>query len=157
MWSGVSSQVGLPAIDVPSATVATPLHASCIKAVWTPYTPTCEGARPHTNPNIGNGTLLGRYQILGPKTCAVRVQYVWGSNTTVGSGVNYTWDLPFPASAVQGNQAGTAEVFLLGFYPGLVVIGGTIFELYHPAEQLGLHHRPGKSVLSVQHQWGRCL
>lgn len=71
---------------------------------WTPYTPVW--AATTVNPTLGNGTLLGRYQMLGPKTCAVRFQLTAGTTTTAGTGT-YTWTLPFTSSALIGSQTGT--------------------------------------------------
>jgi hypothetical protein len=73
-------------------------------ATWTPYTPALGATS--TNPTLGNSTLLGRYQMLGPKTCAVRLQFLTGSTFSAGSGY-YAWGLPFvPQSG--GQQVGPA-------------------------------------------------
>lgn len=63
--------------------------------LWTPYTPTWTASP--TNPVIGNGTISGRYVLLGPKTCLCRWTIVTGSSTTLGSG-GYQVGHPFTSS-----------------------------------------------------------
>lgn len=46
-----------------------------------------------TNPAIGNGTLTGRYRLIGGDLMYVTISLVPGSTTTLGSG-NYSWSLP---------------------------------------------------------------
>lgn len=72
-------------------------------AGWTPYTPVW--AATTTAPVVGNGTLTGRYKLVG-KTCTVTFELVMGSTTTFGSGT-YSWSLPFTAAS----PAGTSPVF----------------------------------------------
>lgn len=62
---------------------------------WTSYTPTWTATS--SNPSLGNGTLLGRYNKVG-REVAVHINLVPGSTTTYGSG-NYNWALPFPAAS----------------------------------------------------------
>jgi hypothetical protein len=58
------------------------------------YTPTWAGSG--SNPSLGNGTLVGRYQKIG-RMVTLHINLIPGSTTTYGSG-NYTWALPFPAA-----------------------------------------------------------
>lgn len=67
--------------------------------VWTDYAITWTAST--TNPAIGNGTLTGRYRLVG-QSCLVRITVVTGTTTTYGSG-SYTWSLPFAPGP--GNQA----------------------------------------------------
>lgn len=60
-------------------------------APWTSYTPTWTGSI--TNPTLGNGTLVGRYTLIG-KTCHVAIQLTIGSTTNVGAGT-YLFGVPF--------------------------------------------------------------
>jgi len=61
--------------------------------VWQSYTPVWTASV--TNPNIGNGTIIGRYCVIG-KTCHVSIQLQAGSTTTFGSG-NYFLSIPVAA------------------------------------------------------------
>jgi hypothetical protein len=66
-----------------------PTHFSAVP--WTTYTPTWTAVS--VNPAINNGTLTGRYLVMG-KTCFVRIQMTAGSTTTFGTGV-WSFTLPF--------------------------------------------------------------
>ena len=93
------------------------------------YTPTWTGST--TNPAIGNGTMVGRYQRHG-KTVTATINIVAGSTTTFGSG-NWIFTLPFtadttvsPIGSVQIFDASTGTV-----YVGLVVnISSTTMVVY---------------------------
>lgn len=65
------------------------------QSAWTAYTPTWTAAT--TNPAVGNGTITGRYKLIG-KTAWATVNITFGSTTTAGSGV-YTFGLPAGAPA----------------------------------------------------------
>ncbi|MFF7210318.1 hypothetical protein ACFZAU_07210 [Streptomyces sp. NPDC008238] len=71
--------------------------------VWNGYTPTWTATT--TNPTIGDGTIAGRYALVG-KTCHFQMTLVHGSTTTNGSGA-YTFGLPVAAGA-----AGTLVQFV---------------------------------------------
>lgn len=60
-------------------------------AAWTSYTPTWSSSG--TQPAILNGTLVGRYKLVG-KTCTVTLKLTAGSTTTYGTG-QYNFSLPF--------------------------------------------------------------
>ena len=66
--------------------------------IWKAYTPTWTADT--TNPAIGNGTLTGRYIVIG-KLCTYVLGLVMGSTTTYGSG---DWAFSLPINAV--NTAG---------------------------------------------------
>jgi len=66
--------------------------------VWQSYTPTWTAAT--TNPSIGNGTLTGRYVVIG-KLCTYVLGLVTSTTTTYGSG---DWAFSLPINAV--NTAG---------------------------------------------------
>ena len=65
---------------------------------WQAYTPIWTAVT--TNPSIGNGTLAGRYNVIG-KLCTYVLGLVMGSTTTYGSG-NWAFSLPLNAA----NNAG---------------------------------------------------
>ncbi len=65
---------------------------------WQSYTVSWTAAT--TNPAIGNGTLVGRYIVIG-KLCTYVLGLVMGSTTTYGSG---NWAFSLPVNAV--NTAG---------------------------------------------------
>lgn len=70
-------------------------------SAWDTYTPVWAAST--TAPALGNGSLYGRYRLLG-KTCQFSVQLAIGSTTNGGSG---TWSLslPFAAEAWQQQSA----------------------------------------------------
>ncbi len=64
---------------------------------WFAYTPTWTSAG--TQPDIGNGTLVGRFTING-KTVVVQVRFVVGNSSTMGTS-DYYWALPVTANTGQ--------------------------------------------------------
>lgn len=48
-----------------------------------------------TNPSIGDSTLSGRYKMLDSETAIIRIDLIWGSTTSGGSGA---WRLSLPWS-----------------------------------------------------------
>lgn len=76
-----------------------------ILAAWTSYTPSWTAST--TNPTLGNGTLVGRYMLIG-KTCHVSITLTIGSTTTVGAGT-YLFGLPFAAASGGPNYLGVAR------------------------------------------------
>lgn len=73
-----------------------------LQAAWSSYTPTWTGST--TNPVLGNGTMVGRYNQVG-KTVNGDITIVGGTTTTWGSG---TWNLTLPT-----NTATTTNRILL--------------------------------------------
>ncbi|MET9733788.1 hypothetical protein ABZZ79_24990 [Streptomyces sp. NPDC006458] len=65
---------------------------------WNTYTPTWS-ADPSA-PSIGNGTMTGKYAVVG-KVCHFTTLVTFGSTTTFG-GPNYTFSLPVTAGALGG-------------------------------------------------------
>ncbi|MBZ3908784.1 MULTISPECIES: hypothetical protein [Streptomyces] len=65
---------------------------------WTAYTPVWTAET--TNPAIGNGSLTGKYAIVG-RTCHFTLLMQFGSTTTYGSG-NYHLSYPVQAGALGG-------------------------------------------------------
>ncbi|WUD73595.1 hypothetical protein OG937_18855 [Streptomyces sp. NBC_00510] len=63
--------------------------------VWNGYTPTWTAAT--TNPAIGDGTIAGRYALVG-RTCHFQMYLAVGATTANGSGA-YTFGLPVVAGA----------------------------------------------------------
>lgn len=90
---------------------------------WVSYTPTWTAAT--TNPVLGNGTLIGRYQKLG-RTVTVHINLTAGSTTTFGSG-NYSFALPFPAANVGCTYAGSAYLLQSSRYGGVFLISPGMF------------------------------
>jgi hypothetical protein len=81
-----------------------------IGGAWSTYTPTWTAVT--TNPVLGNGTIAGRYKLIGDKTCHVQIKLTMGSTTTFGSG-NYLFSLP------TGTSQETSLLFPLGV--GMVI------------------------------------
>ncbi len=78
---------------------------------WQAYTPTWTAGT--TNPSIGNGTLTGRYIVIG-KLCTYVLGLVMGSTTTYGSG-NWAFSLPINAVNTAGiNFYGVAHLRNVG-------------------------------------------
>ena len=69
------------------------------------YTPTWTGST--TNPDIGNGTITGRYMRHG-KMVTATINIAAGSTTTYGSGF-WSFTLPFTADTTVG-PIGTAQI-----------------------------------------------
>lgn len=67
---------------------------------WSSYTPIWGAST--TNPNLGNGTIQGRYYKIG-SFVAVQISMNTGNTTTFGSGT-YSWSVPFaPANPASGS------------------------------------------------------
>jgi hypothetical protein len=62
---------------------------------WFNYTPTWTSSG--TQPAIGNGTIVGRFSMVGPMV-AVQASFTMGSTTTYGTG-DYSFGLPVSASS----------------------------------------------------------
>jgi hypothetical protein len=102
-------------------------------APWTSYTPTWTATG--TAPALLNGTLTGRYKLIG-KTCIVSVKLTAGSSTTYGTG---SYMLSLPVAAVAGFDSvgqvfiGDSSVGAAGYSTtgvALVLGGGTTMGLY---------------------------
>jgi hypothetical protein len=75
--------------------------------VWDSYTPTWTTSG--SAPSIGNGSLVGRYRIVGKKM-DIWIQLTWGSTTNGGTG-DFTFTLPSGVT-VQQNNIGTEQMLL---------------------------------------------
>ena len=80
--------------------------AEAVYGGWTPYTPVWTAAT--TNPNLGNGALVGRYQKTGA-TVACHINLIPGSSTTFGSGA-YSLTIPVPAANAGCTYIGHAHL-----------------------------------------------
>lgn len=76
---------------------------------WQDYTPVW--ASSGTQPSIGNGTLIGRYTLIG-NTCLFRISLSIGSTTNLGSGT-WLFGTPFAVNTVP-NSVFTARLFRNG-------------------------------------------
>jgi len=74
-------------------------------ADWTSYTPSWS-VNSGAAPVLGNGTLNGRYLLVG-KLCLVQIYFVGGSTTTYGGGV-WQFTLPFNSNELSSNTGGFA-------------------------------------------------
>lgn len=68
---------------------------------WINYTPAWTSTG--TAPALGNGSLLGRYYLLG-QLCYFQLYFGVGSTTTFGTGT-YSWSLPFAVSSALNQVA----------------------------------------------------
>lgn len=84
---------------------------------WSSYTPIWTAAS--SNPNIGNGSIVGRYLKVG-RTCDVTVLLTCGSTTTYGTGT-HSISLPFAAAS-----AGVVYLGLARLSGGSTWIGQTL-------------------------------
>lgn len=73
-------------------------------------------------PNLGDGTLTGRYTLSG-KTCTIQLKFKAGSTTTFGTS-KFQFSLPFKAPTYGARSYGVARLFSResGFFIGLVEI-----------------------------------
>lgn len=103
-----------------------------ILGTGTSYTPVW--ASSGTAPAIGNGTLVGRYKLVG-KRCTATFRLTAGSGTTYGTGV-YNFSLPVQAGSAMDwiGRAfiGDSSVGAAGYSQGTAFIGasGTAMNLY---------------------------
>ena len=112
-------------ISISSFAVST-INGSQFTAVpntaWTTYTPTWTAES--GTPTIGNGTLSGRYQIIG-KTCFVFISLTIGTTTSIsGTGI---WRFSLPVAGV-GTTAAILNATILR--NGAYWIVGTAFTGY---------------------------
>lgn len=89
-----------------------------VLGAWTSYTPTWTAAT--TNPTVGNGSLVGRYQVLG-KTCHLAITLIAGTTTTYGSG-QYSFALPFTSANSGATYVGASHLLQGSRYSGDTII-----------------------------------
>lgn len=100
---------------------------------WTSFTPTWTAST--TNPVLGNGVLVGRYQRVG-RTIICHINLTPGSTTTFGSG-NYSFALPTSAANQGAAYIGNAQFLASNGtdrYLGQVVVsaGATTTSAFFP-------------------------
>jgi hypothetical protein len=99
--------------------------------LWTPYTVAWTAAT--TNPGLGNGTITGRYQLVG-QTCHFTIELTIGSTTNPGSGT-YSLSLPFTAAAtgsrIVSGQALSSSVRVDCTVP--ISPGGSSVQIFAPS------------------------
>lgn len=69
---------------------------AAVGAVWTSYAPTWVTSGAGADPAISNGSLSGRYRMVG-NTAQVRISLIWGSLTSGGVG---DWEFGYPVGVV---------------------------------------------------------
>lgn len=77
-----------------------------IGGAWSTYTPTYSAVG--GSAVIGNGTIAGRYKLIGDKLCHVQIKMTAGSTTTYGSASNLQFTVP------TGTMQETTAIFPLG-------------------------------------------
>ncbi|WP_405883679.1 hypothetical protein OG747_36850 [Streptomyces sp. NBC_01384] len=105
-----------------------------IPGAWIPYTPVWTA--PTTNPSLGNGTLIGRYQKVG-RDVHFHINLTCGSTTTYGSG-GYGFTLPpFTAANLGASMIGVAQLLGTNRWAGQIVISpsATGTSTFFPASQ----------------------
>lgn len=105
--------------------------ATTVTGGWTTYTPVWTAGT--TNPVLGNGTLVGRYQRLG-QTVVCHMNLTAGNTTTFGSGA-YSMSIPVPAASQGCTYVGNAHVIAGTRWGGHFVIspGAALGGPYLPA------------------------
>ncbi|MFE5368219.1 hypothetical protein [Streptomyces mirabilis] len=101
---------------------------------WIPYTPVWTASI--TNPTLGNGTLIGRYQKVG-RDVHFHINLTTGSTSTYGNG-GYNFTLPpFMAAANGASMIGTAQLLGTNRWNGQIVVSpsATGTSTFFPASQ----------------------
>ncbi|MGW6566435.1 hypothetical protein [Streptomyces sp. NPDC054975] len=106
-------------------------------APWVSYTPSWTAS---SNPSIGNGSLAGRYKLIG-KLCMAQIEIVMGTTTTFGTG---TWNLSLPFTAASPASTSANWVYLgssrahsaTTWFPGVsaVIKGTALLKPFGPAD-----------------------
>jgi hypothetical protein len=105
-----------------------------VPGAWTSYTPVWTGAT--TNPNVGNGTLTGRYSRYG-RDVRFHINLTCGSTTTFGAG-GYNWTLPpFAAANLGASLIGSAQLLGTNRWAGQIVVSpaATSISTFFPPSQ----------------------
>jgi len=93
-----------------------------VPGAWQTYTPVWTGAT--TNPNVGNGSLTGRYSKFG-RDVRFHINLICGSTTTFGAG-GYNWTLPpFAAANLGASMIGSAQLLGTNRWAGQIVVSPT--------------------------------
>ena len=88
---------------------------------WTTYTPIWTAST--TNPTLGNGTLTGRYVVMGP-TVVGEIRLNFGSTTNRGTG---TYRFSLPTLGIAENYQPMGQVVVRDEGPGLTYFGTAMF------------------------------
>ena len=111
-----------PGSVVPGPTGATGATGSFAVNPWTTYTPLFLGSV--TNPNVGNGTLSGRYMTIGA-TIFGEIRIIAGtSGFSRGSGI---YRVGLPTSGIVENFQPVGQVVMRDEGPGINYFGTAIF------------------------------
>jgi hypothetical protein len=119
--TGPAGPIGLPSnvVGPTGPTGATGVFAT---SPWTTYTPTLFGST--TNPVIGNGTITGRYMVVGA-TIFGEIRIIAGtSGFSRGSG---TYSVSLPANGIVENYQPVGQVVIRDEGPGITYFGTAIF------------------------------
>ena len=118
---GVTGPTG-PASTVTGPTGATGPTGSFAISPWTTYTPSLYGSI--TNPNLGNGSITGRYMNVGA-TIFGEIRIIAGtSGFSRGSG---TYTVSLPAAGISENYQPVGQVVMRDEGPGVTYFGTAIF------------------------------
>lgn len=85
---------------------------------WSTYTPSWTSSG--TAPNIGNGTIIGRYMKIG-RTVICHINLVMGSTSTYGTG-SYNFSLPATSANAGASYVGSAHLLGTARWLGQIVI-----------------------------------
>ncbi|MBX9425421.1 hypothetical protein K4902_24040 [Streptomyces lateritius] len=88
-----------------------------VLAAWTTYVPVWTAS---VNPNLSNGTLVGRYKKIG-RLVNFQIDLTMGSTTTYGTGA-WSITLPFQAAASSGSRVGNAQALGASRFGGQVIV-----------------------------------
>ncbi|MFE1903803.1 hypothetical protein ACFW96_09045 [Streptomyces gardneri] len=119
-------------------------------AGWTSYTPAWTSTG--TAPALGNGSLFGRYKVIGKK-CTAAWEHVMGTTTTFGTGT-WAWSLPFTAASPSSSSANFAFIgqgrghSATTWYTGAasVLKGGSVARIFS-------HNTPTEWSPTQPHTW----
>lgn len=101
---------------------------------WSSYTPAWTATG--TNPSIGNGSLIGKYSVMG-KTVHVRIAMMAGSSTSFGSG---NWQISLPVGVTNTGVGADGHVG---------IVRGWCASTHRVAAAVTGANEPGSGVLSV--------
>lgn len=108
-------------------------------AAWNSYTPTWTSSG--TAPALGNGTLVGKYAVIG-RTYVVSIKITMGPSTTYGTG-NYSFALPVSAATSGTDYPGSAVLLGTDRWGGntLVTSGASTVSPFFPASTTNTRHQ----------------
>ena len=77
---------------------------------WNDYTPVRRNGSGGATLGVGNGTLTGRYKVIGGKTCLFEIVFVFGSTSAIGTN-DYVFTLPFAPHATYWRHNGSSTLY----------------------------------------------